>query len=341
MDNTTRMPVKTIVGIMSDQLNRWNRHNSLPTYPELANFIEAQRRSLGNIAAQKSMVSPSMIEAVSYIENAWNNRDNRARAVKYLNSALDHLRRVDADFTKTDFVPKYERRTIESISGYSNSSRSIKSVAQDEIDDLKRVIRSYSKGGASACDEYDIADVEARVRGMEHDYAASHRMKGLFARAISSLSSAKVSFPDNDQVKSYLHSALKEVEAIEQQAQIEQEPADLSPVMTPDDTQEALDMIDETNGGILSDFNAYDFNPPAETVQKIYRKARDFRNFVKRFDSYTALRMAEDMVDNLSDAAQAAKGMDATWKTKAVSAPFQIAWNKAIEIRDYLRQSKR
>lgn len=340
MDNTSRTPVKTIISIMTDKLNRWDRHNSLPTYPELASFIEAQQRSLNNLAAQKSMISPSMVDAVSYIQNAWNNRDNRERAVRYLNHALKSLNGVDADFTQTEFTPKFERRTVAAVGGYNNMSRSIKAVAQDEIEDVKRMVRSYAKGGDAVCDPYDVADVEARVRGLEHDYATTRRMKGLFARAISSLSSAKASFPDNNQVKSYLNSALKEIEAIEQQSQMEQEPADIAPVLDVDNTQEALDMIDE-NGGILSDFNAYDFNAPAETVQKIYRKAKDFRDFVKNFDAYACQRMAQDMVDNLSDAAQAARSSGVTWKTKAVSAPFQIAWNKAIEIRDYLRQSKR
>lgn len=340
MDNTSRAPVKTIISIMTEKLNRWNRHNSMPTYPELAAFIEAQQRSLGNLAAQKSIVSPSMVDAISYIQNAWNNRDNRERAVRYLNNALKSLNNFDYDFIQTEFTPKYMRRTTAAVGGYDNMSRSIKSVAQDELEDVKRVVRSYAKGGNAICSPYEVADVEARVRGLEHDYASTRRMKGLFSRVISSLSSAKSSFPDNDQVKSYLNSALKEIEAIEQQAQMEQEPADIAPVLDVDNTQEALDMIDE-NGGILSDFNAYDFNSPAETVQKIYRKARDFRNFVKNFDAFAAQRMAQDMVDNLADAAQAAKSSDATWKTKAVSAPFQIAWNKAIEIRDYLRQSQR
>lgn len=137
----TKFRFRSMVDGMDNTLYQWQK--SQPTLHTIANAVKSWQKdwdTLGSILNRESASAAAKTHNIHMaLEEAWENRDNRALAVKSLGGARELLKSFfdNREEEQSSFVPLYRRRSMKSAFGYEEADVQVKPFNQ--YDSVMRV----------------------------------------------------------------------------------------------------------------------------------------------------------------------------------------------------------
>lgn len=325
--NDVIFQLKRLIKSIESADKKWSRPDRKPTLVDLSEAIRTWRSDLERLGAFDAIHGVAYHAAQSAVMKAWNDRDNRDKAMAQVKTMVVSLKGIEGEMKAPEYRTLQERRAQKSlygefVAGYAGDP--------NDFGDLYQIRRQIA-GFQAADGDFDpviLSRVKADLRAISQQYEPGTEVRHFADTAISAL--VQVDRVTPRAVKSMINQAAVAVDdmghAISKKVAPTGYKAEITDMTAGDQLVPAIEKLQTTLYG-------YHFENPSTFLPRALREAKRVKAVVAEFFDPRANRIAGEIEDSLIAAAEASKDSAVKsmayrgWEFQEVSAPFNVALN--------------
>lgn len=321
--------VKTVKTALNKQYTRWNKQGGSPTTSDIALNVRSWIDDMEHLSVFSDANSVGFQKAYNSLQEAWDNRDNKMKAIRHVGDALEALKAIPDEMVTSSVTTAERTKSIKSLYGEENARHMIDPNIFGEIQEIRRQISGYR--AAKSLSRFPIKDVQRlqnSLREIAARYPSGTELNVLASTASESVNRAFKS--DNSVISNrYIEQALNTVDSLLKASNKHYSPEAYSPNLTGESAASVKSLVDELH----EMFYGYHFEMPDKFLPKAVSATKRVVKSLQGYDDPRSRRIADGILNALEVAAGNSKntavksgGLN-SWKYEPIAIPFNDALN--------------
>lgn len=322
-------------------VKRWGRHDVYPTLGDIANSVRKWKTTIDSLGVHDDVRSSTYNEAEENATLAFENRDDRQKALRHINRMLKAVEQLEEELETPESVATVSRVNAKAMFGAVLNHQGVDDRVIEKLYPIKRTIDglvadrvrdiTYRSRIKSVQEQiYEIGAYYGEVPMMRPTLS---RIKSLIDRAVR-ISAAPVKSNDENRLLATLSS---EIDTLAIQFNGYYGVSEL-PEMTEANSYRVKAYISEIDDLITRQ----PFETPQKLTMEIGRRIKAVQTELRRFNDTTTVRTAQKVLDHLSGAynassAPAVKSLSLSgWQVPDVQNNYENAMDEYANLRSEL-----
>lgn len=331
--------IKRLIGDVDATLKSWKSIGGEPTLPDVASKIDEWGQDVAALDNFDESITPSFQSAKSAINAAWNNRDNRKKAIESLSGVLKSLKSVP-DEIKTFKAPL--RRDVRSAKALFGDHASRYLVEPNIVFSELKELKTKVSGLASVYQRTDNIDmnidaIKSQIGAIAYRYDARQPIHKNLSNAIKSIDFATKSVKLSD-FKRQMANATSYLNVATNNANAMYSPDTYKANISTNNSANVVNAIKTLQKTLYS----YHFYAPKDFLPEAIRQTKSVIKSLDRYDDYKAKRLAQATLDALMNSYRFANERsvkslgDSGWAHQGVKDHFDFAMDNLSNLERHL-----
>ena len=336
--NDVLWKVKRLINVMQNSVKQWTKRNNEPTLNDIAESMRTWSSDFAAIAIHTKSNVSSFQNARKTITDAWDNRDNRTKAMENIKLTLKYLKTVEKELADPEFTPSHSKIASKALFGdYASRYSSDPDVFQ-ELWQARRAIEGLRETRHEFVDSLEVGRVKSMLDGVLERYPYDDNVMYQHATEVQRHMDVAQRYIDQPR---YFYSALKSaaeiVDGMGAHADVAFSPDDYKP-----EAEVGKESIKAAMGVVDRLTYAQPFTNPSILLRQAVIKSTELRNEIDTYYDPKALRLADNIVSDFKQALQISSirrvksiGMSG-WSVGEVREPYHSALTGLSRLQSYI-----